>query len=83
MALSSWIQFRVQYFKVHSKGTSTIVDEVLSASANYTASFGDKARLAMLLARRFANLCCTDARLDPVKYAGLREGEACHSQCRW
>jgi carbonic anhydrase len=55
---------------------STIRDEVLTANAVYAASFGDKAKLAMPPARRFAVLTCMDARLDPAKFAGLAEGDA-------
>jgi carbonic anhydrase len=42
-------------------------------------SFGEKANLAMPPARKFAILTCMDARLDPAKYAGLSEGDACYS----
>ncbi len=55
---------------------STVLNEVLSANANYAASFGDKANLPMPPGRRFAILTCMDARLDPAKYAGLAEGDA-------
>ncbi len=55
---------------------SKIVDEVLSANAEYAADFGDKADLPMPPARQFAILTCMDARLDPAKYAGLAEGDA-------
>ena len=55
---------------------STIRDEVLKANAAYAASFGDKGKLAMPPARRFAVLTCMDARLDPAKFAGLAEGDA-------
>ncbi len=51
-------------------------DEVLSANAAYSASFGTKGELALPPARRFAILTCMDARLDPAKYAGLAEGDA-------
>jgi carbonic anhydrase len=51
-------------------------DSVLKANGQYTASFGDKGKLAMPPARRFAILTCMDARLDPAKYAGLAEGDA-------
>ena len=54
----------------------TIRDEVLKVNAAYAASFGDKAKLAMPPARRFAVLTCMDARLDPAKFAGLAEGDA-------
>lgn len=54
----------------------TIRDEVLSANRKYAESFGDKSKLALPPARRFAILTCMDARLDPAKYAGLAEGDA-------
>ncbi len=53
-----------------------ILDEVLAANAEYSKTFGDKSRLAMPPARRFAVLTCMDARLDPAKFAGLSEGDA-------
>ena len=53
-----------------------ILSEVLDANQKYSASFGDKGKLAMPPARRFAILTCMDARLDPAKYAGLAEGDA-------
>ena len=55
---------------------SKILDEVLAANAEYAASFGAKAELALPPGRGFAILTCMDARLDPAKYAGLREGDA-------
>ena len=55
---------------------SRVLDEVLAANAAYVRSFGDKGRLPMPPARRFAILTCMDARLDPAKYAGLAEGDA-------
>jgi carbonic anhydrase len=55
---------------------SKIVDEVLSANADYVASFGDKGNLPMPPGRKFAILTCMDARLDPARYAGLAEGDA-------
>ncbi|MBY6241441.1 carbonic anhydrase [Methylosinus sp. Sm6] len=54
----------------------TILQEVLAANATYVAGFGDKGKLALPPARRFAILTCMDARLDPAKYAGLSEGDA-------
>jgi carbonic anhydrase len=54
----------------------TILNEVLIANQQYSASFGDKADLALPPARRFAVLTCMDARLDPAKFAGLAEGDA-------
>ena len=55
---------------------STVLNEVLNANKQYSASFGDKTNLALPPARRFAVLTCMDARLDPAKFAGLAEGDA-------
>jgi len=55
---------------------STVLNEVLSANASYASTFGPKSDLALPPARRFAILTCMDARLDPAKFAGLREGDA-------
>jgi carbonic anhydrase len=55
---------------------STILNEVLNANKQYSASFGDKTNLALPPARGFAVLTCMDARLDPAKFAGLAEGDA-------
>ncbi|MBL9024387.1 MAG: carbonic anhydrase [Myxococcales bacterium] len=55
---------------------SQIRDEVLRANQAYQASFGDKGKLALPPARRFAVLTCMDARIDPAKLAGLSEGDA-------
>jgi carbonic anhydrase len=55
---------------------SKIVDEVLQANRRYAAGFGEKGKLAMPPARRFAVLTCMDARLDPAQFAGLAEGDA-------
>ena len=55
---------------------SDVLHEVLSANSDYSSSFGDKATLAMPPKRRIAILTCMDARLDPVKFAGLEEGDA-------
>ncbi len=55
---------------------SKIRDEVLKANAIYASDFGDKGKLALPPARGFAILTCMDARIDPAKIAGLREGDA-------
>jgi len=55
---------------------SQILNEVLKANAGYSATFGEKAKLAIPPARHFAILTCMDARLDPAKFAGLAEGDA-------
>jgi carbonic anhydrase len=53
-----------------------IRDEILEANRRYADSFGDKSKLALPPARRFAILTCMDARIDPAKLAGLAEGDA-------
>lgn len=55
---------------------SNVLKEVLKANDLYAASFGDRSKLALPPARRFAILTCMDARLDPARYAGLAEGDA-------
>ncbi len=55
---------------------SKVLEEVLAANARYAQSFGDKGKLALPPARRFAILTCMDARLQPAKFAGLAEGDA-------
>src|ERR1700756_3542705 len=55
---------------------STVLDEVIAANEAYVTAFDDKGALALPPARRFAILTCMDARLDPAKFAGLREGDA-------
>src|SRR5271155_3921744 len=52
------------------------LDDVLKANRKYSSSFGDKGKLALPPARRFAILTCMDARMDPAKFAGLAEGDA-------
>jgi carbonic anhydrase len=54
----------------------SVLAEVLQANDEYAATFGAKSALALPPARGFAILTCMDARLDPAKYAGLREGDA-------
>jgi carbonic anhydrase len=55
---------------------SEVLEQVLAANREYSADFGEKGKLALPPARRFAILTCMDARLDPAKYAGLTEGDA-------
>ena len=55
---------------------SQLHEEVLKANTGYAATFGDKGKLALPPARRFAILTCMDARIDPAKLAGLSEGDA-------
>lgn len=55
---------------------SEVLNEVLNANREYSQRFGEKGKLALPPARRFAVLTCMDARLDPAKFAGLSEGDA-------
>lgn len=55
---------------------SQVLEALLVANTAYAANFGDKASLPMPPSRHFAILTCMDARLDPAKFAGLREGDA-------
>jgi carbonic anhydrase len=55
---------------------SKVLNEVLAANEVYAAKFGDKGSLPLPPGRRFAILTCMDARLDPAKFAGLKEGDA-------
>jgi len=52
------------------------LQQLLDANRSYGESFGDKAKLAGAPVRRMAILTCMDARMDPAKFCGLREGEA-------
>ena len=55
---------------------SQILREMLCANETYAQNFGDRAHLPLPPGRHFAILTCMDARLDPAKFAGLREGDA-------
>jgi len=55
---------------------SKSLSEILKANAEYSANFGDKAKLPRPPARRFAILTCMDARMDPMQFAGLALGDA-------
>lgn len=55
---------------------ATARQQVLQANEEYVKRFGELGALAMPPARHFAILTCMDARLDPAKYGGLREGDA-------
>ncbi len=55
---------------------SDVLTDILNANAAYAADFGDKDKLSAPPAKRVAILTCMDARIDPAKVLGLREGDA-------
>ena len=55
---------------------SAVLDSVLAANDRYATAFGEKGKLTLPPARRFAVLTCMDARIDPAKALGLAEGDA-------
>jgi carbonic anhydrase len=55
---------------------SKLKQEILASNAQYAAAFGDKAKLALPPARKFAIVTCMDARIDPAKAFGFAEGDA-------
>ncbi len=55
---------------------SNNIDNIIDANTEYAKNFGEKAKLDMPPSRKLAILTCMDARLDPAKFAGLREGDA-------
>jgi carbonic anhydrase len=66
----------MEFDSLKEHAMSNILSEVLDANAKYASTFGERSKLAMPPARRFAVLTCMDARLDPAKFAGLSEGDA-------
>lgn len=54
---------------------SDVLHQVLDANQRYSQNFGEKTKVALPPARRFAVLTCMDARLDPAKFAGRAEGD--------
>lgn len=52
------------------------IKRVLSDNAIYAKEFGDKGKLGIIPARKIAILTCMDARIEPMKLAGLIPGDA-------
>src|SRR5271166_3211340 len=52
------------------------LQQVLEANRAYAGDFGDKAKLVGAPSRRMAILTCMDARMDPARFSGVREGDA-------
>lgn len=59
-----------------SNANTRVREEVLEANARYASNFGERGKLELPPARRFAVLTCMDARIDPAQLLGLREGDA-------
>ena len=55
---------------------STSRERILEANARYAARLRPSTALPPEPAQRLAILTCMDARLDPLRFAGLREGDA-------
>jgi carbonic anhydrase len=53
----------------------TVLSELLSANTDYSATF-TKGNLPMPPGRQVTIVTCMDARLDPAKFLGLKEGDA-------
>jgi carbonic anhydrase len=70
------LAFSIDLIEFGRSHMSDLLQEVLTANETYAKTFGEKANLPMPPGRRFAILTCMDARLDPAKFAGLREGDA-------
>ncbi len=55
---------------------SQVLESIHNANRLHVEDFGEKGKLPMPPARHLAILTCMDARLDPAKFAGLKEGDA-------
>ncbi len=54
----------------------SILNYILASNSEYADRFGDSAKLAAAPAKKVAILTCMDARLDPLRFAGLSLGDA-------
>ncbi len=52
------------------------VKRILSANREFAKEFGDKGKLGIIPARKIAILTCMDARIEPMRLAGLGTGDA-------
>ncbi len=58
------------------KAARNAMADVMRANKDYAADFGAKAELMGVPLRGIAILTCMDARMDPAKFCGLKEGDA-------
>jgi carbonic anhydrase len=52
------------------------IKRILVANRGYAREFGDKGKLGIIPARKIAILTCMDARIEPMRLAGLKTGDA-------
>ena len=52
------------------------IKQILDANEEYSKEYGEKAIPGIKPARKLAILTCMDARVDPLKFAGLKNGDA-------
>jgi len=52
------------------------IRRILSDNAEYAKEFGKKGKLGIVPARKIVILTCMDARIEPMRLAGLKTGEA-------
>ncbi|HVY55937.1 MAG TPA: carbonic anhydrase [Thermodesulfobacteriota bacterium] len=52
------------------------IRRILRDNAEYAKEFGEKGKLGIIPARKIAILTCMDARIEPMRLAGLRTGDA-------
>jgi carbonic anhydrase len=52
------------------------IKRILRANREYARELGDKGKLGIIPARKLAILTCMDARIEPMRLAGLEPGDA-------
>ncbi len=52
------------------------IKRILAANREYAKEFGDRGKLGITPARKIAILTCMDARIEPMRLAGLGTGDA-------
>jgi carbonic anhydrase len=52
------------------------IRRILSDNAEYAKEFGDKGKLGIVPVRKMAILTCMDSRIEPMRLAGLKTGDA-------
>lgn len=52
------------------------IKRIIAANREYAKEFGDKGKMGIVPARKIAILTCMDARIEPMRLAGLGTGDA-------